>query len=56
MRNYDFNDLLKKSNFCGTMGVAATVAPKGQGSQDPTKKLSHRVDLLGQPLFRKPVF
>ena len=33
------------------MGVAATLVPKGLGSQDPTKKLTHRVELLGQPLF-----
>ena len=38
------------------MGVAATLAPKGLGLQDPTKKLSHRVELLGQPLSQKNVF
>ena len=38
------------------MGVAATVAPKGLGPQDPTKKLAHWVDLLNQPLTRKLVF
>ena len=32
------------------MGEAATLAPKGLWSQDPTKKLAHRMDLLGQPL------
>ena len=38
------------------MGVAATLAPKGLGPQDPTKKLAHRVELLGQPLSQKKVF
>ena len=38
------------------MGVAATVAPKGLGPQDPTKKLAHWADLLGQALTRKLVF
>ena len=38
------------------MGVAATVATKGLGPQDPTKKLAHCVDFLGQPLSRKLVF
>ena len=30
------------------MGVAATMAPKDMGPQDPTEKLAHWVDLLGQ--------
>ena len=38
------------------MGVAAMLAPKGLGPQDPTKKLAHRVELLGQPLSQKRVF
>ena len=38
------------------MGVAATVASKGLGPQDTTKKLTHLVDLMGQPLTRKLVF
>ena len=38
------------------MGVAATLAPKGLGPQDPTKKLAHWVELLGQPLSQKNVF
>ena len=38
------------------MGVAATLAPKGLGPQDPTKKLAHQVELLGQPLSQKKVF
>ena len=42
--------------FGGKMGVAATVAPKGLGPQDPTKKLAHWVDLLGKPLTLKLVF
>ena len=32
------------------MGVAATVAPKGLGPQDPTKKLAHWGNLLGRSL------
>ena len=35
------------------MGVAATVAPKGFGPQDPTKKLASWVELLSQPLSWK---
>ena len=35
------------------MGVATTLAPKGLGPQDPTTKLVHWVELLGQPLSRK---
>ena len=38
------------------MGVAATLAPKGLGPQDATKKLAYRVELLGQPLSQKKVF
>ena len=38
------------------MHVAATLAPKGLGPQDPTKKVAHRVELLGQPLSQKNVF
>ena len=34
------------------MGVAAMLAPKGFGPQDPTKKL----ELLVQPLSQKKVF
>ena len=37
------------------MGVAATVAPKGLGTQDPTKNLARWVNLLGHPLTRKLV-
>ena len=37
------------------MGVAATLAPKGLVPQDPTKKLAHQVELLGQPLSHKNV-
>ena len=36
--------------------MAATVAPRGLGPQDPTKNLAHWVDLLGQLLSRKNVF
>ena len=31
------------------MGEVATLAPKGLGSQNPTKKWVHSVDRLGQP-------
>ena len=43
------------SYFGGKMGIAATVAPKGLGPKDPTKKLAQWMDLLGQMLSRKPV-
>ena len=36
--------------------MAATLAPKVLGPQDPTKKLALRVELLGQPLSQKNVF
>ena len=55
MRNRDFDAFKKNHIFGGIMGVAATVAPKGLGPQDPTKKLAHWVDLLGQPLTRKKI-
>ena len=42
----------KKSFIGKKMGVAATLVPKGLRPQDPTKKLAHRVELLGQPLFQ----
>ena len=42
--------------FGGKMGEAATLAPKGLGSQDLTKRLANRVKLLGQPLSQKIVF
>ena len=38
------------------MGMAATVAPKGLGPQDPIIKVAQWVILLGQPLSRKHVF
>ena len=38
------------------MGVAAMLAPRGLGLQDPTKKLAHQVKLLGQSLSQKNVF
>ena len=46
----------KNPIFSGKIGVATTVAPKGLGPQDPTKKLAEWVDLLGQPLSLKHVF
>ena len=53
MKNHDFNAFFETSG--GKMGVAATLAPKGLGSPDPTKKFAHWVELLGQPLFHKNV-
>ena len=51
MRNYDLDAFYEeKSIFGGKMGVAATLAPKGLGPQDPTEKLAHPVELLGKPL------
>ena len=38
------------------MGVATTRAPYGLMPQQPTKKLAHWVELLGQLLSRKFVF
>ena len=38
------------------MGVAATLAPKGLGSQNPTKTWDNLVYLLGQLISRKSVF
>ena len=57
MGNHDLNAFSKKNAIFGVkMGVAATLAPKGFGPQDPAKKLAHRVELLGQPLSQKKVF
>ena len=39
-----------------TFGKKWAWAPKGLGPQDPTKKLAHWVDLLGQPISRKTIF
>ena len=56
IKNRDFDAFLKKNHiFGGKIGVATTVASKGLGPRDPTKKLTHWVDLLGQLLSRKPV-
>ena len=56
MVNHDFYAFFEKNHIFGDkMGVAATVAPKGLGPQDPTKKLAKWVDLLGQPLSQEPV-
>ena len=38
------------------MGVVTTQAPKGLGPQNPTNKLSHWAEFLGQLLSRKDVF
>ena len=53
LRNYDFDAFLKKSIFGGKMDVAATLAPMGLGPQDPIRKVTHRAELLGQPLSQK---
>ena len=45
----------KSSYFWLENGMAAMVAPKDLGPQDPTKKLAHWGDLLGQQLSRKPI-
>ena len=43
--------LFKRNTIFGDkMGVAATVAPRGLGPQDPTKNLAQWVEILGQPL------
>ena len=42
--------------FGGKMGVAATVAPKGLGPQDPTKNSAQWLDLLDRLSSRKHVF
>ena len=56
MGNRDLGAFLKKNPiFGGKMDVAATLAPKDLGAQDPTKKLAHRFKLLGQPLYQKNV-
>ena len=44
------------ATFGGKMGVVITRDPNGLGSSNPTKKLAHWVNLLGQPLSRNPVF
>ena len=49
------NIIMETSIFGEKMGVAATMASKGLGLEDPTKKLARWVDLLGQPLSQKPV-
>ena len=38
------------ATFGGKKGVAKTRAPDGLGPPNPTKKLAHWVNLLGQPL------
>ena len=41
--------------FGKKMGVATTRAPNVLGPRNPTKKLAHWVELLGQPLSRNEV-
>ena len=48
-----FDAFLKTIFLAGEMGVAASLAPKGLGPQDPTKKLARWVDLLGHQLSQK---
>ena len=49
----DFNDFLneRSSIFMGKMSVAATVAPKGLGPQDPTKNLAQWVNHYLKNMF-----
>ena len=55
--NFSFLIFFLCATFGGKMDVAATRAPyNGLRPQNPTKMLTHRVDLLGQPLSRKHVF
>ena len=57
VRNHVFDAFLKEVlSLVGKMGVAATVALRSPGPQDPTKKLAHWVDLFGQLLSGKNVF
>ena len=51
-----FSVLIFWATFGGKMGVDTTCAPNGLGPSNPTKKLAHWMDLLGQPLFRNHVF
>ena len=44
------------ASFSGKMGLATTHAPNGLGPPDPTKKLAHRVEFLGQLLSRNHFF
>ena len=48
---------LEKNIFAGKWAwpPVATLAPKDLGPQNSTKKLAHRVELLGQPLSQKNV-
>ena len=41
--------------FGGKMGVAATLAPKGLGPKNPTKKLAHVGVLMGHILSQNHV-
>ena len=45
-----------KATFGGNMGVVTKRTPNGLGPPNPTKKLVHLADLLGQPLSRNHVF
>ena len=60
MRNPNHDDyfsvLIFWATFGGKMCVATTRAPNGLWPPNPTKKLAHWADLLGQPLSRKHVF
>ena len=44
------------ATFGGKIGVATTCAPNSLGPLNPTKKLTHWVEYLGQPLSRNHVF
>ena len=51
-----FNFLIFSATFGGEKSVTSTRAPYGMGPSNPTKKLAHSVDLLGQSLSRNHVF
>ena len=57
-QSYDayFSVLIFLATFDGKMGVVTTRDPNGLGPPNPTKKLGHWVELLGQSLSRKYVF
>ena len=46
VRNHVFDAFFEINPiFCGKMGEAATVAPRGLGPQDPIKKLAHYLEI-----------
>ena len=56
--NVVYGPILHFKKICflsGKMSVGAMLTRKGLGPQNPTKKLAHRMDLLGQPLSQNRV-